>query len=91
MFETSFWPYLALRMLQFLMCPLERSSLTHIVHFHRLYLASVTIRLSFLIRYFNTLFKAAKIISLAFIICKLLAVKQSHPTVKCNIEKNIFT
>ena len=34
------------------------------------------------IRYFNTLSKAAKIISLAFILCKLLAVKQSHPGTK---------
>ena len=27
----------------------------------------------------------------AFILCQLLGVKQGHPTVKCNIQKIIFT
>ena len=40
--------------------------------------------------YSNTISKAANIISLAFILCQLLGDKQSHPTVKCYIEKKII-
>ena len=40
-----------------------------------------------MIRYFNTLSKAAYTVFLAFILRQLLGVKQSHPNVKCNIEK----
>ena len=91
MFKSSFWPYMALLMLHFLLYPVELCILAQIVLFLRLCIAHMTLTLKHMKRYFNTLSKAANIISLAFILRQLLGVKQSRPTVKCNIEKNIIT
>ena len=85
-----FRPYMVLHRLHFLRYPLEISIFTHIVHFHRLYIAPMTLTLSFMIRYLNILSKATNIISLAVIFCQLLGVKQSCPGMKCNIEKKSF-
>ena len=82
---------MALRILHVLMHSLEMSIFIHIVHFFRLNFVSVTLKVSyFFIRFLNTLFKATNLISLAFILCQLLGVKQSYPAVKCNIKKQII-
>ena len=81
---------MVLHTLHFLRYPLEMSILTHTVHFRRLYIVPLTRTLQFVTRYLNFLSKATNLISLAFILCQLLGVKQCHPTVKCNIQKIIF-
>ena len=91
MFESFSWPYMALRMLHFLLYPLEMSILVQLVHFLRLCIAIMTLTLYFVIRYLNS--KAANIISLAFIFRQLLSkvIHLRNVIVKTSFSHNIIS
>ena len=57
---------MALRTLHFLMSPLEMSILTHIVHFHRLYFASMTLNFLISDKVFKYPFQSSKYYSSSF-------------------------
>ena len=48
--KVPFWPYMALRVLHFLLYPFKMSILAQIVHFLRLYIAHMTLTIQFMIR-----------------------------------------
>ena len=79
MFESSFYPDVALLILHFLLYPIKMDILAHIVPSLRFFIAKLAITLQFSIRYFIDLSKTANIISLSYILCQLLGADQSHP------------
>ena len=73
-FESSFWPYLALRMLHFALYPIKLGILEEIVSSVRFFVANLALILQFAIRYLIALSNTANIISLSYILCQLLGV-----------------
>ena len=79
MFESSFWPHLALRMLHFQLYPIQLGILEQTLSSVRFLIANSVLNLQFSIRYLIALSKTANIVTISYILCQLLGVNQRHP------------